>query len=174
MERFTARQVNRALAQERLLQGLDRGEDFETLCQQLALALKPSSLSFLRRRYRQGGSTWEALLDHRHGHSSKMTPERRGWLRTQKQENPALTQVELVPRFEEEFHVSISQSHISNVLRAEGVAIPGGQRYHLSGTQFLPVERTGVFFPSGSGAADGGTEDRDTDRAAAANDLPGT
>jgi hypothetical protein len=174
MDRYTARQVNRALAQERLLQGLDRGEDFEELCQQLALSLKPGSLSFLRRRYRQGGSTWEALLDHRHGHSSKMTPERRAWLRTQKQENPALTQVELVQRFKEEFQVSISQSHISNVLRAEGVAIPGGQRYHLPGTQSLPVERTGVFFPSGGGTADGGAEDRDSGRAAAANGLPGT
>lgn len=173
MERYTARQVNRALAQEKLLQGLDRDEDFETLCQQLGLSLKPGSLPFLRRRYRQGGSTWEALLDHRHGHSYKMTPERRAWLKTQKQENPALTQAELVQRFEEEFQVSISQSHVSNVLRVEGVALPGGQRYHPPGEQSLPVERAGVFFPSGSSAADGGTEDRDTGGGAAANGLPG-
>jgi hypothetical protein len=174
MERYTVRQVNRALAQEKLLQGLDRGEDFETLCQQLGLSLKPGSLPFLRRRYRQGGSTWEALLDHRHGHSHKMTPERRAWLKMQKQENPALTQAELVQRFEEEFQVSISQSHVSNVLRAEGVAIPGGQRYHPPGEQSLPVERAGVFFPSGGGAADGGAEDRDAGGGAAANGLPGT
>jgi transposase len=173
MERYTARQVNRALAQEKLLQGLDRGEDFETLCQQLGLSLKPGSLSFLRRRYRQGGSTWEALLDHRHGHSYKMTPERRTWLKTQKQENPALTQAELVQRFEEEFQVSISQSHVSNVLRVEGVAIPGGQRYHPPREQSLPVERAGVFFPSGSGTTDAGTEDRDAGGGTAANGLPG-
>ena len=117
-----------------------------TLCRQLGLSLKPGSLPFLRRRYRQGGSTWEALLDHRHGHSYKMTPERRAWLKTQKQENPALTQAELVQRFEEEFQVSISQSHVSNVLRAEGVAIPGGQRYHPPGDPVLACgTRRGLF-----------------------------
>jgi hypothetical protein len=173
MERYTVRQVNRALAQEQFLQRLDHGEDFEALCQKLGLCLKPRSLPFLRRRYRQGGSTWEALLDHRHGHSYKITPERRAWLRTQKQENPALTQAELVQRFEEEFRISISQSQISNVLRAEGVAIPGGQRYHPPGEQSLPIERAGVFFPSGGGAPDGGTENRDAGGVAAANDLPG-
>jgi hypothetical protein len=174
MERYTVPQVNRALAQEQLLQRLDRGEDFEALCRQLGLSLKPRSLPFLRRRYREGGSTWQALLDHRHGHSYKVTPERRAWLRAQKQENPALTQVELVQRFEEEFQVSISQSQISNILRAEGMAIPGGQRYHPPAEQTLPVERAGVFFPSGSDAPDGGTENRDTGGVAAANDLPGT
>ena len=173
MERYTPHQVNRALAQEKLLQRLDLGEDFEELCRELRLSLKPSSLPFLRRRYREGGSTWEALLDHRHGHSYKILPERRAWLRKQKQENPALTQAELVQRFEEEFQVSISQSHVSNVLRAEGVALPGGQRYHPPGDPSLPVERAGVFFPSGSGAADGGPEDCDAGGGAAANGLPG-
>jgi hypothetical protein len=173
MERYTARQVNRALAQEQLLQRLDRGEDFEELCRQLGLSLKPGSLPFLRRRYCQGGSTWEALLDHRHGHSYKMTPARRAWLKTQKQENPVLTQAELAERFMEEFQVSISQSHVSNVLRAEGVAIPGGQRYHPPGDPSLAVERAGVFFPSGRGVADGGAEDRDAGGGAAEKGLSG-
>ena len=39
MERYTARQVKRALAQEQLLRRLDQGEDFETLCQELGLSL---------------------------------------------------------------------------------------------------------------------------------------
>lgn len=173
MERYTVRQVNRALAQEQLLQRLDRGEDFEELCRQLGLSLKPGSLPFLRRRYRQGGSTWQALIDHRHGHSYKVTPERRAWLRQQKQDNPALTQEDLVERFEEEFQVTISQSHISNILRAEGVALPGGQRYRPQGDQALPVERAGVFFPSGRSTADEGSEHRDPGGAGAENSLPG-
>lgn len=105
MERHTVRQVNRALAQERLLQRLDQGEEFEELCRELGLSLKPSSLPYLRRRYRQGGSTWEALIDHRRGHSYKVTLERRAWLREQKEGNLALTQQELAQRFQEEFQV---------------------------------------------------------------------
>ena len=173
MERYTTRQVNRALAQERLLQRLDQGEEFEALCRELGLSLKHSSLPYLRRRYRQGGSTWEALIDHRHGHSHKVTPERRAWLREQKEKNPALTQQELVQRFQEEFQVTISQSQVSNILRAEGVAIPGGQRYHSPGERALPVERAGVFFPSSSGSSDGSAEHGDPGRARAKAGLPG-
>ena len=69
MERYTARQVKRALAQEQLLQRLNQGEDFNDLCQELGLSLSRRSLPHLRRRYRQGDSSWEALIDHRHGHS---------------------------------------------------------------------------------------------------------
>lgn len=173
MERYTIRQVNRALAQEQLLQRLDQGEGFEELCQELGLSLERSSLPYLRRRYRQGGSTWEALIDHRHGHSYKVTAERRAWLRKQKQDNPALTQEDLVQRFEDEFQVTISQSHVSNILRAEGVAIPGGQRYRPQGDQALPVERAGVFFPPSRSSPDGGAEHRDPGGAGAERDLPG-
>ena len=78
-----------------------------------------------------------------------MTPERRAWLREQKRESPALTQHDLVDLFETEFQVSISQSHVSDVLREEGVATPGGQRYRSQEERTLPVERAGVFFSSG-------------------------
>jgi len=173
MERYTVRQVNRALAQEQLLKRLDAGEDFEELCRELGLSHSRDYLPELRRRYRQGSSTWEALVDHRHGHSYKATPERRAWLRKQKQENPALTQKDLGQRFEEEFQVAISQSHVSNILRAEGVAIPGGQRYRPQGDQALPVERAGVFFPAGRNAPDEGAEHRDPGGTGAKKGLPG-
>lgn len=172
MERYTIRQVNQALAQEQLLQRFEQGEEFEELCQELELSLKPGSLPYLRRRYRQGGSNWKALVDHRHGHSYKVTAERRAWLRQQKQDNPALTQEELVQRFEEEFQVTISQSHISNILRAEGVALPGGQRYRVQGEQSLPVERAGVFFPSGRSTTDEGVEYRHPSGAGTEKELP--
>lgn len=172
MERFTICQVNRALAQEQLLQRLAQGEEFEALCQKLGLGLKRSSLPYLHRRYRQGGSCWTALLDHRHGQAYKVTPERRVWLRQQKQAHLALTQQELVQRFQEEFQVSLSQSQVSNILRAEGVAIPGGQRYHPSQERALPVERAGVFFPSGGCSADAGPEQGDTGGLGAATELP--
>jgi len=119
--------------------------------------LSRRSLPYLRPRYCQGGSSlrqaqdtaWEALIDHRHGHSYKVTPERRAWLREQKRENLALTQEELTDLFETEFQVSISQSRVSDVLREEGVATPGGQRYRSQEERTLPVERAGVFFSSG-------------------------
>lgn len=173
MERYTARQVKRARSQEQLLLRLDQGEDFDALCQELGLSLSRDYLPQLRRHYRQRGSSWEALIDHRHGHPYKVTPERRVWLRERKRESLALTQQELVTLFEAEFDETISQSHVSNVLRVEGVAIPGGQRYRLQGERALPAERAGVFFPSGRGAADERAEHGDAGGPGAASHLPG-
>lgn len=173
MERYTARQVKRALAQEQLLLRLDQGEDFKGLCQELGLSLSRRSLPYLRRRYRQGGSSWEALIDHRHGHSYKAIPERRAWLQEQKRGNPALTQEELAALFEDEFHESISQSRVSDVLREEGVAIPGGQRYRSQEERALPVERAGVFFPPGGRPPDGRAEHGDPGDPGGESRLPG-
>ena len=172
MERYTARQVKRAVAQEQLLQRLGRGEDFETLCQELGLSLSRNYLPQLRRRYRQGGSSWEALIDHRHGHSYKVTPERRAWLREQKRESPALTQQELAALFKYEFQGSISQSRVSDVLREEGVAIPGGQHYRSQEERALPVERAGGFFPSSRGPPDGRAEHGDPGDPGGESHLP--
>ena len=174
MERYTVRQVNRALVQEQLLNCLERGEDFEQLCQDLGLSLSRDYLPQLRQRYHQGGSTWEALIDHRHGHVYKVTPERRVWLRDQKREHLVLTQQELAKRFEAEFQVSLSQSQVSNILRAEGVAFPGGQRYHPAGESVWPVERAGVFFPPGRRAADERAEHGDSGGSGPAHGLPGS
>jgi transposase len=174
VERDIARRVNRALAQEQFLQRLDQGEDFEDLCRELGLSLSRDSLPYLRRRYRQGGSSWEALIDHRHGHPYKVTPERRAWLREQKRRNPALTQQELTDLFEAEFQVSISQSHVSNILRAEGVAIPGGQRYRPQEERALPVERAGVFFPPDRRCPDGRAEHRNPGGFGTESHLSGT
>jgi hypothetical protein len=174
MERYTPRQVKRALAQEQLLKRLDQGEDFDTLCEELGLSHSWNYMPELRRRYRQGGSTWEALIDHRHGHASKGTAERRAWLREQKVANPALIQEELAEMFEAEFEATISQSRVSDILRQEGVAIPGGQRYHGQEEETLPVERAGVFFPSECSGADGRTGEGDSGDPGAENHLPGT
>jgi hypothetical protein len=59
------------------------------------------------------------------------------------------------------------------VLRAEGVAIPGGQRYRSPEEQALPVERAGVFFPSSGGSPDGSVEHRDPGRVRAEEGLSG-
>ena len=173
MEHYTARQVKRALAQEQLLQRLDRGEDFEDLCQELDLSLSRNYLSQLRRRYRQGGSSWEALIDHRHGHSYKVTPERRAWLREQKRENLALTQQALAALFDTEFQESISQSRVSDILREEGVAIPGGQHYRSQEERALPIERAGVFFPSGRRPPNGRADHGDPGDPGEESHLPG-
>ena len=174
MECYTARQVKRALAQEQLLQRLDQGEDFDDLCQELGLSLSRRSLPYLRRRYRQGGSSWEVLVDHRHGHSYKVTPERRAWLREQKRESPTLTQQELAALFKYEFQESISQSRVSDILREEGVAIPGGQHYRSQEKHALPVERAGVFFPSSRRPPDGRAEHGDPGDPGGESHLPGT
>lgn len=174
MERYAVRQVNRALAQEQLLQRLDRGEDFERLCQELGLSLSRDYLPQLRHRYRQGGSSWEVLIDHRHGHAYKVTPERRAWLWEQKRETPVLTQQELAQRFGIEFQVTVSQSQVSNILRAEGVTIPGGQHYRPQGERVLPIERAGVFFPPSGRHGDELAEHGDPDSPGAEDCLSGT
>jgi transposase len=174
MERYTPRQVKRAQAQEQLLKRLDQGEDFDTLCEELGLSHSRDYMSELRRRYREGGSTWEALIDHRHGHASKGTPERRAWLREQKVADPALTQEELAGLFGAEFETTISQSRVSDILREEGVAIPGGQRYYAQEEETLPVERAGVFFPSERSGADGRAGERDAGNPGAESHLPRT
>ena len=174
MERYTPRQVKRALAQEQLLKRLEQGEDFDALCEELSLAHSRDYMPELRRRYCEGGATWEALIDHRHGHASKGTPERRAWLRGQKRTNPALTQEELVDMFGAEFEVTISQSRVSDILREEGVATSGGQHYPSQEGETLPVERAGVFFPSECGAANGRAGNGDTGDCGAERELPGT
>ena len=174
MERYTPRQVKRALAQEQLLKRLDQGEDFDALCEELGLSHSRDYMPELRRRYREGGATWEALIDHRHGHASKGTAKQRAWLREQKVANPALIQEELVELYEAEFKVTISQSRVSDILREEGVAIPGGQRYHSRVEETLPVERAGVFFPSECGGRDGRAGEGDRGDPGAESQLPGT
>jgi transposase len=146
MERYTARQVNRALAQEQLLQRLERGEDFVALCQELGLSLSRNYLPTLRRRYRQGGSSWEALVDHRHGHASKVTPERRAWLCQRKREDPTLTQAELAGLFQTEFQESLTASQVGYLLRAEGIAGLGGPPHHGAREPTGYTECAGVFF----------------------------
>ncbi len=173
MERYTPRQVKRALAQEQLLKCLEQGEDFDALCEELGLSHSRDYMSELRRRYRERGSTWEALIDHRHGHASKGTAERRAWLREQKVAHPALSQEELVDLFEAEFKMTISQSRVSDILREEGVALPGGQRYQAQEEETLPVERAGVFFPSERSGADGRAGKRDSGDPGAEIRLPG-
>ena len=173
MERYTPRQVKRALAQEQLLKRLEQGEDFDALCEELGLSHSRDYMSELRRRYREGGSSWEALIDHRHGHASKGTAERRAWLREQKVAHPALSQEELVDLFEAEFKTTISQSRVSDILREEGVALPGGQRYQAQEEETLPVERAGVFFPSERSGADGRAGKRDSGDPGAESRLPG-
>lgn len=171
MEQYTARQVKRALAQEQLLKRLKQGQDFDALCEELGLSHSRDYISELRRRYRQGGSTWEALIDHRHGHASKGMVERRAWLREQKIANPALTQEELVEGYKAEFEETISQSRVSDILREEGVATPGGQRYHPQEKASLAVERAGVFFPSQCGDPDGGAGNGDPGHSEAKSKL---
>ena len=174
MDRYTSRQVNRALAQEQLLKRLDQGEDFEMLCEELKLSHSRDYMPELRRHYREGGSSWEALIDHRHGHASKGTPERRAWLRDKKYENPALTQQELAALFEEEFKIPLSQGQVSNILREEGVAIPGGQHYRVQEEESMPIERAGVFFPSECSSGDGRAGKGDPGDPGAEKRLPGT
>jgi hypothetical protein len=70
-----------------------------------------------------------------------------------------LTQEELGNLFAAKFQVTLSQSQISHVLQAEGVAIPGGQHHPGGAKSGHLVDRAGVFFPSSSPAAHAGVAD---------------
>jgi hypothetical protein len=54
------------------------------------------------------------------------------------------------------------------------VAIPGGQHYRSQEERALPVERAGVFFPSGGRPPDGRAEHGDPGDPGGESRLPGT
>jgi hypothetical protein len=80
----------------------------------------------------------------------------------------------LVDMFEAEFEVSISQSRVSDILREEGVATPGGRHYPPQEEETLPVERAGVFFPSERGGAYGRAGKGHAGDSGAEGELSGT
>jgi hypothetical protein len=59
------------------------------------------------------------------------------------------------------------------MLRKEGVAIPGGQHYRSQEERALPVERAGVFFPSGRRSPDGCAEHGNSGDPGGESRLPG-
>jgi transposase len=133
-----------------------RGEAPERVRRELKLKQKVRTLALLRPRYQQGGRTWKALLERRHGVATKGTPEVKAFVIRAKAKNSQLTAAALVAQIWERFEIEISLNRLNEILKVEGLSNPVG-RPKRSPAERAPepaerdVDHAGAFFPSGSG-----------------------
>ena len=130
----------------------ERGEDPERVRRELKLPQKIRTLAQLRPRYQQGGRTWEALLERRHGVPTKGTPEVKAFVIKAKAKNSNLTAGELVGQIWDRFEIAISINRLNEILKQEGVSNPVGHPKGASAERTpKAVERNvdyaGAFFP---------------------------
>lgn len=150
-------QIERAKQKEQWILRTAAGEDPEVVRQELGLAYKVSYLRHLRARYEQGGRTWEALLDRRHRHANKGTPEVKAFLFEQKRKQPDLTGPELRKMVWDKFQIDISISRLNELLHAEELSNPPGRPPRRERVPVVPqptaereLDNAGLFFPQGS------------------------
>lgn len=153
--RYTvAEREDLAQRKEQWLLRVEGGEDAERVCRELKLGLKVSYLPDLKRRYRQGGRDWHALLERRHGIATKGTPAVRAYLVKAKARNPNLTGAALCVEIWERFGLEISLSRLNELLQEANLSNPAGRRPGPQPDPLAPasareVEHAGAFFPSG-------------------------
>ena len=143
-----------ARRKEQWILRVEQGEDADKVCQELKLKLKTSVLPSLKRRYKAGGSKWQALLEHRHGTVTKGKPEVRAFLKKAKEKDPQASGGELCDQVWERFEIDMSLSRMNEILHAEGLSnSPGRPRKAPSSEPPSAPERdidnAGAFFPSG-------------------------
>lgn len=131
-----------------------RGEDPERVRRELKLKQKVRTLALLRPRYQQGGRTWKALLERRHGLATKGTPEVKAFVCKAKAKEAQLTAGELVAQIWERFEIEISRNRLSEILKQEGLSNPVGHPKRSPADRApKPAERgvdhAGAFFPLG-------------------------
>src|SRR3990172_6972421 len=132
----------------------ERGEDPERVRRELKVALKTSSLAWLKQRYEAGGRKWQALLERRHGVATKGTPAVKAFLAKAKARDPQLTGAELCLQVWERFEIEISLGHLNALVREAGLSNPAGRPPKAAAEKELAaiaheVENAGAFFPSG-------------------------
>jgi len=141
-----------ARRKERWILRVEQGEDPDTVRRELEL--KPSSLAWLRQRYRAGGRNWQALLERRHGVAHKGTAEVKAFLREAKERNPQATGGALCVEVWERFETDISLSRLNELLHTEGLSNSPGRprKAPVPETPSAPerdIDNAGAFFPSG-------------------------
>jgi len=157
--------IEKAKRHEKLLQRVADGESREQVCADLDIKVDEDRFAILQAKYEAGGSTWQALLDGRHGHAQKMHSGIREWLHERKKQDEDVRAPTLVREIEEKFGVKVSDGHINYLLRKRGLTAPPGRPYKEPAAEDAPelstessesLDNAGIFFPRGRKGRDGG------------------
>ena len=157
--------IEKAKRREKLLQRVADGEPRAQVCADLGIKVDKDRFAVLQEKYEAGGSTWQALLDGRHGHAQKMHSAIREWLRERKEQDEEVRAPTLVREIEEKFGVKVSDGHINYLLRKRSLTAPPGRPYKQPRAEDAPepstestesLDNAGIFFPGGSEGRDGG------------------
>lgn len=157
--------LEKAQRLEQLLLRIAAGERLDELNQELGFDLDEEELARQQKKYAEGGRTWEAVIDGRHGHAHKIHSGMRAYLYTRKEEDENLRAPQLAAEVEEKFGIEVSAGHINYLLRKRGLTSPPGrppkkQVPEQETSEEAPSESTknaGIFFPGSSQGGNGST-----------------
>lgn len=150
--------LEKAKRLEQLLLRVAAGEPLDELNEELGFDLDEEELARQQAKYEEGGRTWEAVIDGRHGHAHKIHSGIREYLYARKKEDDSLRAPQLAEEVKEKFGVTVSAGHVNYLLRKRGLTAPVGrppkqpepEEEAPAKAPSYPVENAGIF-PPGSG-----------------------
>jgi len=154
--------LKKAQRLEQLLLRVAAGEPLVALNAELSFALDEAEVARQQARYEEGGRTWEALIDGRHGHTHKVHSGIREYLYARKAEDDSLRAPQLVREVADHFGVVVSAGHVNYLLRQRELTAPPGRPFKQPApdgadsaeARRTPVDNAGIFFPR---SREGGT-----------------
>jgi transposase len=156
--------LEKAKRLEQLLLRVAGGEPLDELNEELGFELDEDELARWQAKYEEGGHTWEAVIDGRHGHAHEIHSGIREYLYARKKEDDSLRAPQLVEEVREKFGVTVSAGHVNYLLRKRELTAPVGRppkqpEPEEEAPAEVPsdsVENTGIFFPRSGKSGDGG------------------
>jgi hypothetical protein len=119
--------LEKAQRLEQLLLRAANGEPLDKLNEELGFELDEEELARQQLKYENGGRTWKAVIDGRHGHSHKIHSGMREYLYTRKKEDDSLRAPALAKEVQKKFGVEVSAGHINHLLRKRRLSAPVGR-----------------------------------------------
>jgi transposase len=119
--------LEKAKRLEQLLLRIANGEPLDKLNEELGFDLDKEELMRQQLKYKDGGCTWEAVIDGRHGHSHKVHSGMREYLFARKEEDNSLRAPALAKEVQKKFGVEVSAGHINHLLRKRKLTAPVGR-----------------------------------------------
>jgi transposase len=155
--------LEKAKRLEQLLLRVAAGEPLDKLNEELGFDLDEEELARWEAKYEEGGRTWEAVIDGRHGHAHKIHSGIREYLYARKEEDNGLRAHQLAKEVEEKFGVTVSVGHVNYLLRKRELTAPVGappkqpepEEEAPAEEPSYPVENAGIFPPGSSEGRDG-------------------
>ncbi len=153
--------LEKAQRLEQLLLGVATSKPLAALNETLGFDLDEEELAHQQTKYADGGRTWEALIDGRHGHAHKCHSGIREYLYTRKENDASLRARQLADAVADKFGVEVSVGHVNYLLRKRELTAPRGHPPQKPTTaaevRQPPVKNVGIFFP---GSSEGGAGSR--------------